>query len=70
MKFTREDLPTKGIRVKLKNRRVMCARIKDGYWFWLFVNLIDGKRRTQRLILSDEAVGAMYHLMIKLKTRP
>lgn len=63
-----ESKPIKTLRVKLHNRRVTGGLMRDGSIVFRF-RILDGKFiRSERIRLSQEAVGAMYAIMMGLTT--
>ena len=59
-----------GLKVKLYNRRVYAHMYSGGYIVYYFKRLDnDGKVRRQFIILTTEAVGAMYFMKNQLITK-
>lgn len=54
--------------VRLKNRRVICRMLSDGSFQYRFKRYMPGYGiNTQEICLSEEAIGAMMSLMVKIK---
>ena len=60
----------KGLRARLKNRRVFVGRNTDGTLYLHFTRLKSGKPHHTALVLTDEAMRAVIHLYFSLAPEP
>ena len=55
-----------GMKIKLKNRRVIGCRLSDGGFTFRFKRLVDGQVHIERLRLTEEAAKAVCQIIFTL----
>jgi hypothetical protein len=64
--FSGNDV-VRSFKVKLKNRRVILSRLTDGSYYVQFINLVGRNIKRTNLLLSNEALSALFVLFVNDK---